>query len=144
MNVIRKKLNLIKQSIRNHQGFTFVELLIVITILAILGTLAVSRFRGVVPDAKIKVAKANIRTFETILETYYFRFGQYPSTEEGLQKLAAEKLIENPKEALKDPWGNPYNYRYPGIYVDKPEIWSYGADGKEGGEGENADITNWD
>jgi len=142
MNKVRAKLNLIK-SISNSQGFTFVELLIVITIIAILATLAVSRFRGVVPDAKIKIAKTNIRTFENILEAYYFRFDQYPTTEEGLQKLAEAGLLENPNDALKDPWKNPYNYRYPGIHSDKPEIWSYGADGQEGGEGENADITNW-
>ena len=140
---MRERLKLIKQAIRDNQGFTFVELLIVITILAILGTLAISKFGGVVSDTKVKTAKANIRIIETPLMVYYSKYGQYPTTEEGLQKLAEAGLIKNPKEALIDPWGNPYNYRYPGLYSDEPEIWSYGADGKEGGEGENADITNW-
>jgi len=144
MNRIKEKLNALKLAIRNNQGFTFVELLIVLTILAILGTIAITNYSSLVPGAKIKVAKSNIKTFELALKAYHFRFDQYPTTEEGLQKLGEVGLIENPKEALNDPWGKPYNYRYPGIYSDKPEIWSYGADGKEGGEGDNADITNWE
>jgi len=144
MNKIREKLNMFTQAISNNKGFTFVELLIVITILAILATLAVNTFRGVTPDAKKKAVMINFRTFETALEIYYMNNGQYPTTEEGLQKLVTDGLIKNTKDALIDPWKKPYNYRYPGIYSDKPEIWSYGADGQEGGEGENADITNWE
>ena len=144
MKSIRKKISFIKQTIINNQGFTFIELLIAIAILAILGTLVISRFTGVVPRAQRTVAEANIKTFETALAAYYFRFNQYPTTEEGLQKLAEVELLENAKAALIDPWERPYNYRYPGIYSNKPEIWSYGADGQEGGEGENADITNWE
>ena len=144
MNKIKQKLNAFKQAIRNNKGFTFVELLIVITILAILATLAVNTFKGVTPDAKKKAVMINFRTFETALEIYYMNYGQYPTTEEGLQKLVSAGLIKNTKDVLKDPWSKPYNYRYPGIYSDRPEIWSNGADGKPGGEGENADITNWE
>jgi len=141
---MKEKLRLIQQAIRNNQGFTFVELLIVITILAILSTLAISRFGGALDSTKIKAAKAKIALFETNLERYYIMFDQYPTTEEGLQKLAEAEVIKNTKDALIDPWGNPYNYRYPGIFSKGPEIWSFGADGKEGGEGVNADINNWE
>jgi len=144
MNKIKKILRLIQQSIKNNQGFTFVELLIVITILAILATLAVNTFKGVTPDAKKKAVMINFRTFETALEIYYMNYSQYPTNEEGLPKLVSAGLIKNTKDALIDPWGYPYNYRYPGNSSDKPEIWSNGADGKPGGEGENADITNWE
>ena len=141
---MREKLKLIKQSIQNNQGFTFVELMIVIAILALLGTLAVSQYKRIIPDSRIKLVTTDFRTFETALEVYAANYGQYPATEEGLQALVTAGLIKNTKNALNDPWGNPYNYRYPGNFSDGPEIWSYGADGKEGGEGDNADIVNWE
>ena len=144
MKRVKEKLRLFKQSIKNNRGFTFVELLIVITILAILATLAVNTFKGVTPDAKKKAVMINFRTFETALEIYYMNYSQYPTSEEGLQKLVSSGLIKNTKDVLMDPWGYPYNYRYPGNFSDKPEMWSNGADGKSGGEGENSDITNWE
>ena len=141
---MKEKLKSVKQAIRNNQGFTFVELLIVITILAILSTLAISKFGGALDSTKIKAAKTKISLLEGDLERYYVLIGQYPTTEEGLQKLAEAEVIKNTKDALNDPWGNLFNYRYPGNYSKSPEIWSYGADGKEGGEGVNADINNWE
>ena len=141
---MRKRLKSIEQAIKNNKGFTFVELVIVIAILAMLATLAVSQYRRLLPNAKIDLVSTDFRTFETALEVYAASYGQYPTTEEGLQKLITAELIKKTKGALNDPWGNPYNYRYPGNFSDAPEIWSYGADGKEGGEGDNADIVNWE
>jgi general secretion pathway protein G len=141
---MRKKLKLIKQTVCSSQGFTLVELIIVIAILTLLGTLAVTQYGGILQKAKTDAARAEIKIFENQLKIYYASYGQYPATEEGLQALITAKLLEDSKNALNDPWGNPYNYRYPGNFSDKPDIWSYGSDGKEGGEGDAADIVNWE
>lgn len=130
--------------VNSHEGFTLLELLIVITIIAIIGGFAVSKFTGVVDKTKITAVKADFSTFDTALDTYYLNHNTYPTTEEGLQKLVADGLLKNKKETLTDPWNTPYQYRYPGQFSDGPEIWSLGADGKEGGEGINADIKSWE
>ena len=141
---MKRLLQQIKLITRNNEGFTLLELMIVITIIAIIGGFAVSKFTGMVDKTKITAVKTDFGTFETALDAYYLNHNSYPTTEEGLQKLVSEGLIKNKKDTLADPWNNPYNYRYPGKFSDGPEIWSYGADGKEGGEGMNADILNWE
>jgi len=92
----------------------------------------------------VTAVKTDIGTFETALDAYYLNHNTYPTTEEGLQKLATDGLIKNKKDTLNDPWNNPYQYRYPGKFGESPEIWSFGADGVEGGEGINADILSWE
>lgn len=134
----------IKLIFRNNEGFTLIELMIVIAILAILGAFAVNTFKGVIPNAKLTAVKANFSTFENALEAYSLNHNTYPSTEEGLQKLVTDGLIKNKKDALLDPWNTPYQYRYPGKFSESFEIWSFGADGVEGGEGPNADIKSWE
>lgn len=134
----------LKKILSNNEGFTLLELMIVITIIAIIGGFAVSRFTGVLDKTKVTAVKTDIGTFETALDAYYLNHNNYPTTEEGLQKLATEGLIKNKKDTLSDPWNNPYQYRYPGQFGDSPEIWSFGADGVEGGEGMNADIKSWE
>jgi len=127
-----------------NDGFTLLELMIVIAIIAIIGGFAVSRFTTVLDNTKIKAAQNDIQTMKMNLERYYIEQNSYPATEEGLQKLIDTGLIEKKKTALLDPWDNPYQYRYPGQFSDGPEIWSLGADKQEGGEGINRDITSWE
>jgi general secretion pathway protein G len=131
-------------NVASDEGFTLLELMIVITIIAIIGGFAVSRFTSTVDKTKVTAVKTDFGTFETALEAYYLNHNSYPSTSEGLQKLMDEGLLKNKKDTLLDPWNNPYQYRYPGQFSDGPEIWSYGADGKEGGDGINADIRSWE
>jgi len=126
----------------NNDGFTLIELMIVIAILAILGAFAVNTFKGVIPNTKIQAAKTDLKSFSGVLTQYSLQNnGSYPTTEEGLQKLVTEGLL---KSKLLDPWQKPYQYRYPGQFGESPEIWSFGADGVEGGEGNDADIKSWE
>jgi general secretion pathway protein G len=136
-------------------GFTLLEVLVVLFILSILVAIVAPKIIGRTDDARIAEAKLQIRNFETALKLFKLDNGFYPDTQQGL-----EALIEKPttgripqryreggyleqKKIPLDPWGNPYIYVSPGIHGDY-DIISYGADGKEGGEGKNADITNWD
>jgi len=133
------------KKIKSQDGFSMIEIMIVIAIIAILSGLAVSTFRGSLDKSRIQAVKTDFSTFETVLEKYYLDNSTYPSTEEGLQKLIDAGLLRNKKNMLKDPWGMPYQYAYPSEHdKDIPDIWSFGADKKEGGTGIKADINNWD
>lgn len=135
-------------------GFTFIELMTVIVILGILAMIVMPRFFERIDEAKITAAKVQIKNFENGLKLFYLDNGFYPSTEQGL-----EALIEKPttgripekwreggylekKTIPKDPWGHPYIYLSPGRNGEPYEIISYGRDGKEGGEGPDADISS--
>lgn len=137
------------------QGFTLLEVIVVVFILSILAAIVAPRIIGRTDDARIAEAKVQIRNFETALKLYKMDTGFYPDTQQGL-----EALIEKPasgrvpakyreggyleqKKIPLDPWSNPYVYVSPGLHGDF-DIMSYGADGKEGGEGVNADIKNWE
>jgi len=144
MKVIKKRFSLFLKQSKGNDGFTLLELMIVITIIAIIGGFAVSRFTGTIDKTKVTAVKTDFGTFETALDAYYLNHSSYPTTQEGLQKLIDEGLIKNKKDSLLDPWNNPYQYRYPGEYSQGPEIWSFGADGKEGGEGTNEDLKSWE
>ena len=130
--------------LKDNHGFTLLELMIVVAIIAIMAGFAVTKFTGVLDNTRVTAAKTDFKTFEFSLEAYYMKNSRYPSSEEGLQALVDEGFIQKKSDSLLDPWKNPYQYRYPGEYSDVPEIWSLGADGIEGGEGVNADIPNWD
>jgi len=131
-------------------GFTLIELLIVMVILGLLAALIAPRMIGKIGKSKVKAAKSQIEMLSTALDSFKLDTGRYPTTEEGLKAL-----IENPgikgwdgpylkkKKIPKDPWGNDYIYRCPGEH-DTYDILSYGADGKPGGEGENADLGSWE
>ena len=132
------------------QGFTLIELIVVILILGLLAGLVVPRLFKHATQAKITVAKAQIAAFQTALGAYKLDTGNFPSTDQGLQALrAAPAGVMNwngpylPKEIPLDPWNRPYVYKFPGEHGDEPDIISYGADGLPGGEGENADILSW-
>ena len=132
------------------QGFTLIELIVVILILGLLAGLVVPRLFKHATQAKITVAKAQIAAFQTALGAYKLDTGNFPSTDQGLQALRTLPAgVTNwngpylPKDIPMDPWIRPYLYKFPGEHGDEPDIISYGADGLPGGDGENADILSW-
>lgn len=134
---------------RRDSGFTLIELLIVMIILALLGALVAPRMFSKIGTSKQGAAKAQISLFETALDTYRLDMGKFPTTDQGLAVLR-EKPDDGdnwdgpylPKEVPVDPWGEPYEYKFPSEHSDY-EITSYGADKQPGGEDEDADIVNW-
>jgi general secretion pathway protein G len=144
MNNLKNRINMLLKHHAANDGFTLLELMIVITIIAIIGGFAVSRFTSTIDKTKVTAVKTDFGTFETALDAYYLNHNTYPTTQEGLQKLLDDGLIKNKKDSLLDPWNNPYQYRYPGEFSQGPEIWCFGADGKEGGEGINEDLKSWE
>lgn len=135
-----------------QQGFTFIEIMVVVAILAILAALVVPRIMGRTDDAKRTAAKVQIRNIEGALQLYKLDNGVYPSTEQGLKALIEKPSVGVVPKKWKvggylpnlpeDPWGNTYKYLSPSKKGDY-EITSLGTDGEVGGEGINADITNW-
>lgn len=133
---------------RNGQrGFTLVELLLVLVILALIAGLVLPGIIGKAESAKAKAASSQISRISMSVESFYL---DTSSTPDSLEALVNEPsgtsgwngpYIKN--SLLKDPWGRPYQYRAPGEHGDF-DIWSYGADGQQGGEKNNADITSWE
>jgi general secretion pathway protein G len=123
------------QSIRKPEGFTLLELLVVIVIIGLLAGYVAPRYFSQVGRSEIQVAKAQIESFEKALDQYRLDTRRYPTSEEGLQALGPylRKAVPN------DPWGRPYVYRTPGSKGEY-EILSYGRDGKAGGSGDDGDI----
>lgn len=136
---------------RQARGFTLIEIMVVVVILGILAALVVPNILSNVDTARITAAKQDIRAIESALDMYRLDNFTYPSTQYGLDALVtqpADPSVRNwrPGGYLKklpvDPWGNPYQYLYPGTQGEV-DIWSMGADGQTGGEGITADIGNW-
>ena len=126
---------------RDEEGFTLVELMVVIVIIGLLATVVVINVMPATDRAAATKAKADIATLEQGVEMYRLNKMRYPEGEGGLQAVVSEGYI---KRLPKDPWGNDYHYAAPGREGREFEIFSLGADGKEGGEGEDADIGNWE
>ena len=141
--------------VQNRKGFTLIEIMGVIVILALLAALVGPKLMGRTDDAKITDAKVQIKNMETALKLYKLDSGSYPTTEQGLSALVAKPTVGvipksykeegylESKKVPKDPWGSDYLYLSPGEHGDY-DIYSFGADGVKGGEGKNADITSWD
>jgi general secretion pathway protein G len=137
------------------QGFTLIEIMVVLVILGILAGLIVPRIMGRPDEARRMKAKIQIQSFETALQLYKLDTGNYPTTEQGLKALveppSTGELAKSWREGgylekgqvPRDPWGNDYVYLSPGAQGEF-DITSYGADGVAGGEGKNEDINSWD
>ena len=139
-----------KRRKRTQAGVTLIEMLVVVTIIALFAALVLPRMMGQTDKARRIATRAQINQYLTALGTYKLDTGIYPTTEQGLQALRAKPEGVNnwqgpytQKELEPDPWGHPYIYRFPGEHGDDPDIISYGADGQPGGEGTNADIVSW-
>jgi general secretion pathway protein G len=135
---------------KNTNGFTLIELLVVLVILGLLAGLVGPQVLRHLGGAKSDTAQLQISELGAGLDLFHLEVGRYPSGSEGL-----EALVESPssvanwhgpylkkRKVPKDPWGNEYHYRFPGengLY----DLYSYGADNAEGGEGDNRDIVSW-
>jgi general secretion pathway protein G len=140
----------VRREKKRDAGFTLIELMIVLFILGLLAALVAPRLMGRVGKAKQKTAQAQIQLLATALDLFHLDVGRYPTEEEGL-KVLYQRPDTMPswsgpyldKPPPKDPWGRDYNYKCPGEHAPY-DLWSWGADGQPEGEGENADITNWE
>ncbi|MDR3579400.1 MAG: type II secretion system major pseudopilin GspG [Oryzomonas sp.] len=139
----------------DRRGFTLIEIMVVIVILALLAALVGPKIMGRTDDAKIQTTKTQIRNLESALKLYKLDNGVYPTTEQGLNALVTKPTVGvipksykdggylESKNVPKDGWGNDYLYVSPGEHGDY-DLYSYGADGVKGGDGKNADINSWD
>ncbi|WP_347907467.1 type II secretion system major pseudopilin GspG [Pseudomonas grandcourensis] len=134
---------------RPQSGFTLLELLVVLVVLGLLAGIVAPKYFAQLGRSEVKVAKAQIEGLSKALDLYRLEVGHYPSTEQGLQALvtapADEPRWTGPylqKKLPQDPWGHNYAYRYPGENSEY-DLLSMGKDGQPGGEGENAEVTNW-
>jgi len=136
---------------KRQSGFTLIEIMVVVVILGILAAAIIPNFMSTTYDAKVGAAKSNIAELENSLERLHIHLDRYPTTEEGLKALVEAPSSEDKnwrgpyiKLLRADPWGNPFQYRFPGVHHPSGfDLWSRGADGADGGEGEGADIGNW-
>jgi general secretion pathway protein G len=128
-----------------EDGFSLVELLVVIVIIGLLSTLVIINVLPSQDKAMVGKAKADIATLEQAVEMYRLNTLRYPNASEGLAVLAASQTGQGGayiKKLPNDPWGKPYQYRQPGQHGPF-DIYTLGADGAEGGDGDNADIGSW-
>ena len=139
-----------KKRNRGQAGVTLIEMMVVVTIIALFAALVLPKMMHQADRAKVTRARADINGFSTALGAYKLDTGVFPTTEQGLQALRTKPDgVENwqgpylQKEIGGDPWNHPYVYRYPGDHGDEPDIISYGLDGQPGGEGFDADIVSW-
>jgi general secretion pathway protein G len=130
-------------------GFTLLELLVVMVIIGLLAGYVGPRYFSQIGKSEIKAARAQADALGKALDQLRLDTGHYPGTEDGLTALVAQPANEPrwdgpylSKNVPPDPWGNPYVYKFPGDNAEY-DLISYGKDGKPGGEGEAADITNW-
>ncbi len=135
---------------RNERGFTLMELLLVLVIVGLLAAVVGPTLYQRIKPAKQTAAREQIENFGTALDNFVVDMGRYPTTQEGLRALREKPDNSDKwngpylkKEIPSDPWGNAYLYRAPGRSGGY-EIASLGADGREGGEDENADINSWE
>jgi len=142
------------QTQNKQRGFTLIEIMVVVVILGVLAALVVPQIMSRPDQAKAAAAQSDIKAIAMALDIYKLDNHQYPSSQQGLEALVSKPSGNpparnwNPDGYLKrlpiDPWGNAYQYRVPGTRGTGYDLFSFGADGKLGGEGLNAEIGNWD
>jgi general secretion pathway protein G len=139
-----------KRRRRPQRGVTLIEMMVVVTIIALFSALVLPKMFRRADAARVTAARSQINGFMTALGAYKLDTSMWPTTEQGLQALRVrpEGLAQwngpyLPADVPNDPWGRPYVYKYPGEHGDEPDIISYGADGNPGGEGVNADVLSW-
>jgi general secretion pathway protein G len=132
-----------------NRGFTLIEIMVVVVILAILGTLVAPQILGRIDEARVTKAKNDLRLYESALDLYRMDNFKYPTTDQGLQALVTKPNDPNlknyraegyVKQLQKDPWGHDYVYVSPGTNGAPYDLLSLGADGQPGGSGLDADI----
>jgi general secretion pathway protein G len=135
---------------RSQAGVTLIEMLVVVTIIALFAALVAPKMLRRADAARVTAARAQINAFSTALGAYKLDTSTFPTSEQGLAALRVkppDMPLWNgpylPQDIPMDPWGRPYLYKYPGEHGDEPDIASYGADGQPGGEDIDADILSW-
>ena len=144
-------IQVVRTQYQRQQGFTLIEIMVVVIILGILAAIVAPNVIGRIDDAQVTRVQQDIRGIESALKFYRLDNFAYPTSEQGLEALVskpADPNIRNWKPGgyldrlPKDPWGNDYEYRSPG-QNGEIDIFTYGRDGRPGGEGIDADIGNW-
>ncbi len=129
---------------KSRPGFTLIELLVVVAILGILAAMIVPRVMDRPEQARVIAAKSDIRAIVSALKLYHLDHRAYPTADSGLAALVQPERGRPYLDRLPlDPWRREYQYLYPGLRGEL-DVFSYGADGRPGGEGFNADIGSWD
>jgi len=143
------------RTLKKNNGFTLLEILIVITIIGIIASALAVKIMVKPGEAKTLKARLHIETMEGALKLFKLHNGFYPTTEQGLNALVEKPTTGRIPTAWqedgyiekgtipKDPWERDYLYLSPGIHNKGFDLWTYGSDGEEGGEDEDKDITNW-
>jgi general secretion pathway protein G len=135
-----------------ERGFTLIEIMVVVVIIGLLAAVIVPAIVGHVDQARVAKAKQDIQSLETALTMFRLDNSKFPTTEQGLAALTTQPTDPAIKHwrpggyldrVSKDPWGNDYQYVYPGTHGKEYDLFSLGADGAPGGEGIDADIGNW-
>ena len=137
---------------REPRGFTLIEIMVVVVIIGLLAAVIVPQVVSKVDEARVAKAKQDIASMETALTMFRLDNSKYPSTDQGLATLSTQPTDPTirhwrpggyVKRISKDPWGNDYQYVFPGTHGGEYDLFSLGADGQPGGEDNNADIGNW-
>lgn len=147
------KANTMRGTPRRLRGFTLIEVMVVIIIIGVMAALIVPKVMGRPDEARVTAARQDISSIVQALNLYKLDNQRYPTTEQGLQALVKKPTVApipaNWKgngyleKMPKDPWGHPYQYLQPGVHGEI-DLFSFGADGARGGEGNDADIGSWD
>jgi general secretion pathway protein G len=135
-----------------QQGFTLIEIMVVVIIIGLLAAVIVPSVINKVDEARVSKAKADIQSLETALTMYRLDNSKYPTTDQGLQALVVQPTDPTIRHwraggylqrISKDPWGADYQYVFPGTHGREYDLYTLGADAQPGGDGANADIGNW-